>query len=137
MRICTKCGTVFENYFEFDGMCCPIKNCYGEIIEVENDMYEIYKILIEKGYKIQDINTNQSFDKHIYDGILDYRQINTFVDFANDYNFKLLPEGYEKFGTRINKAYDCKLSGSELQKMIWKALYGLLEWAESLKEVEE
>lgn len=152
MKICTTCKTVFEKDFPNsrnnlfnsnfrepfraiydDNRCneCPLRNCHGTIIEIDENLFEVYKILNEKGYP-----TIACCSGHV---IKDY----TYINFQGNLSFSSLPNGFiekhRKFSnetypqTIIVKNYDNKLSSIELQKQLWSTAQDILNWAECLE----
>lgn len=136
MKICNACETVFE--YDLDLKDCPIKGCFGEIVEIDENLFETYKILNRKGYF-----TANCCSGHSSLGERDCPQ--TYIQFYNKIKFIRLPKEFvaethrinNGYVTNISKSYDKKLSSVEMQKQIWNTSLDVLEWAEALDEYHE
>ena len=139
MKICDTCSTIFKDNV-FSTYCesynnCPLRECSGHIIEIDENIYEVYRILNEKGYVTRNCCSAHSFSEHPQ----------TYIQFYGDLSFPSLPDGFELKHdsienegeiTTISKNYNKKLSSVELQMDIWDTSKDLLKWAESLKCVD-
>jgi len=143
-NICNSCAKLFKenaiiNYsdFEFEHLnetICPISECDGYIIEPEENLFEAYKVLIRKGYKITDYCPAEITDS-VYECML-------FFD--GDYDFDCVPKGFvinkeneevnyeEKVTTILVKRYPDKLTGIELQKKVLRTAIDIINWSERL-----
>jgi len=144
MKVCGVCETIFREYAIFIEGHCPLRNCAGQVIDIDDDIYESYKILNAKGYW-----TIYCCSGHAYETELDDFELNdvkSYVSFGDDFDFDYLPEGFivekgswvdaggnESQSTTISKKYDRNLSTVDLQLEIWKSMGGLLIWADKLE----
>jgi hypothetical protein len=52
MKTCLYCNHIFERYIELtEGSDCPLHNCCGEVIEIDDSILHTIQILNKKGYK--------------------------------------------------------------------------------------
>lgn len=145
--LCLKC---FNTYSDFVGngrdifsikyddnkewISCPNTKCVGQIIEVDELMLPIIKILNQKGYY-----TKFCCSGHSYNEVSQ-----CYIMFEKDIELSNAPNGYffEKFTSGINK--DCIIiekifEGSEYKifKDINKNANQLLMWVKKLKNINK
>ena len=136
MRVCNNCETIFEDYLEAEINYCPIRECGGEVIDIDDNMFEIYLILNEKGYWTENTCSGHS-----------YSQLpRTYIQFREDIPFSKLPKDYilnehreitKETKALISRSYNRELSRKDLQITIWESLRDLLIWAEELEYCDE
>ena len=141
MKICNICDVIFkDDIFTFYGSC-PLRGCSGSLIEIDENLYEAYKGLNEKGYI-----TIYCCSAHSFGGYT-----STYISFHGKYSFPVLPVGFKvekKYIkdmseekdiciTTISKMHDRKLSNYNLQMQIWKTARDVLIWVEKLKCIED
>ena len=137
MLICSECGTIFnDDFLGYDGLC-PLRNCTrADLIEIDENLYETYLMLNEKGYCTRNCCSAHSFD--------DCPQ--TYIQFQEFYPFLSLPIDFKVEErsldsdppyTTISKAFDRQMPSVGLQKQIWQTAKDVLEWAESLEYSED
>ena len=128
MKVCNNCETVFG---EVNSCFCPVRGCGGNVIDIDENLFEAYKILNEKDYC-----TNYCCSAHSCEAKDEYWCVNTYISFEEAYDFAELPVGFE-FGegdkTVIRKRYKNGLTSVQLQKQIWKTAKDVLEWAVDLR----
>ena len=140
MKICVVCESIFKDYAIFVEGNCPLRNCCGEVIEIDENLYEAYKLLNEKDYM-----TTYCCSGHSYDEVDGCNAVNTYISFYGEVNFAKLPIGFklERYeyingagnlvpSIGIRKKYQKDLTSIELQKQLWKTSIEVLEWAEKL-----
>jgi hypothetical protein len=138
VKLCDTCSTVFKDNI-FVTYCesfnnCPLRDCIGNIIEIDENLYEAYKILNEKGYSTRYCCSAHSFKEQPF----------MYIQFYGNYAFQNLPVGFKfenniitednfRFHTTtITKKFNRDLSSVKLQVRIWKAAQDILKWAEAL-----
>lgn len=114
---------------EFDsGVACPISNCSGSIIEVDELILPTIVELNRKGYY-----TISSCSGHYYDNCSDI-----YICFDDSYDFKntKLPPGFkceeDDENSTIRKGYGRSVRSDKLFKQIIKDTESLYEWARKL-----
>lgn len=114
---------------EFDsGVVCPISNCPGSIIEVDELMLPTIIELNRKGYY-----TKFCCSGHYYDNCP-----NLYICFDDSYDFKntKLPPGFkckeDDENSIISKGYGRIVKSDKLRKQIIKDAEILYEWARKL-----
>jgi hypothetical protein len=135
MKVCNLCGVVFKDDILTQYVNCPIRDCPGEIIEIDENLFEVYRLLQEKGYCTKNCCSAHSISN----------PPQTYIQFCGEVDFPELPAGFsleimrtrgsEKV-TNIYKRYPANLSSIELQKRIWETMRTLLDWAEKLCDVD-
>jgi len=143
--ICLDCYEVFEenvmrnvqkvNYAEGrDWLFCPITSCGGNVIEVDELLLPVIKILNKKGY-----NTKFCCAGHTYDNYP-----NTYINFEKDVEIPNLPQGFEfdkvgiNNGMTIRKDYKkYKKNEIRLYKEIVRSSLILLAWTRKLPDINE
>ena len=125
---------------------CPKANCYGSVVEIDDLILPVIKLLNQKGYI-----TTYCCSSHSYDA---FSNPNTYISFYRDCFPESLPKGfyaeddkwYEEFYPKysnkdkedicIRKYYDDKLNEFELHKEICKTMIELMKWVEKLEKIE-
>ena len=132
---CPVCGTVFKHGI-MTGQPCPVPNCIGnEIVEIDENLVLVIKMLNELGYM-----TAYCCGGHVFDN---YPQ--TYITFYGDIQFDKLPKGFEistftnegETTTTISKFYSHDLSAFDLQRKLWQTAKDLLSWVEILSPYDE
>ena len=139
MNICDTCGAIFKNSV-FTTYCdsfgnCPLRECYGYLIEIDENLYEAYKVLNEKGYITRNCCSAHSFSE----------RPKTYIQFSGRYSFPSLPTGFkvemrnDESGdciTTISKTLNKEMVSTDLQRKIWKTAQDVLNWSEKLECIE-
>lgn len=135
MKICPCCDTVFENTI-VPYSPCPIRFCGGEIIDIDENIYEVYRLLNEKGYMTRNVCSGHSVSSHPQ----------TYIQLFGAVKFPRLPAGFKvktwlieegEMVTNLFKRHPTTLSSTELQRRLWATARTLLNWAEQLECCEE
>ena len=135
MKICNCCDTVFKDDIFTSYSGCPVRFCGGEVIEIDENLFEVYRLLNEKGYI-----TKYCCSAH---SISSCPQ--TYIQFKGDIKFPKLPTGFKvetrHFGedetvTNLYKRYALNLPTIELQRQIWATALKLLNWATRLEYLD-
>jgi len=132
------CNNVFGNeslsvHYNY----CPLRGCSGELIELDENLYEAFVLLNKKGYVTGFCCSAHSFSSNP----------RSYILIIGEHSFPSLPEGFKckrsfieehpKYGdthsTTLSKEFSRSLSNLELQKQIWKTALDVLEWVESLE----
>ena len=134
MIICMVCETVFREELNiFRGSSCPKIECQGQLIHLDENMYEVYKLLNSKGFVTRNCCTAHSYDE----------RPKLYIQFEDAYIFPTLPCSFKtevhdvgrgKWAT-ISKEFNYQ-STVDLQMQIWQTCADLLQWAEQLKKNE-
>lgn len=135
MDYCNRCWTRFETG-QLTYKHCPLPECQGEVVPIDDDMATTILLLNEKGY-----TTRNCCSGHVGNSCP-----STYIQFFDQIEFPTKPKGFavegkDLFpnlkGTVIRKRHDRKAEPVKLQKSIWKACSDLLDWAEKLPVNEE
>lgn len=135
MRICPCCDTVFEDTI-VPYSPCPIRFCGGDIIDIDENLYEVYCLLNEKGYTTRNACSGHSGSS--------YPQ--TYIQFFGQVGLPCIPAGFKvetrlieegEMVTNLFKRHPANLSSTELQRRLWATARTLLNWAEQLECCEE
>lgn len=147
MLLCLKCYKVYnQKTIKYD--TCKVKNCNGNVVEIDELFVPVIAELYRKGYRTRaccsshyDSRSSNAYSSYIY--------------FVNEYIFPNLPEGYmydqdlypwvdwvgnghDKRNTiRINFNKDKNKSLGELSKDVFNNALNVLEWAEKLPEYKK
>lgn len=124
--LCLKCGEIYDKSLKplNDGEYnfCPKSSCIGEIVEVDEMILPVIRILNLKGYKT----------KFCCGGHPEKKNPNAYILFDFDYRPKTIPEGFEEDGHYAIRS-NFKESGYYINtKKIFEHMYNLMEWAISL-----
>ena len=142
MLLCLNCYKVYNQKTIKNNMC-KVKNCHGDIVEIDELFTPVIIELNRKGYKTKFCcsghYTESSPDSYIY--------------FEDDVELPSLPEGYrydqdiyvdvdwDKWNMTerktIRRIFDKDKSIGELSKDIFMNAVSVLEWAEGLEEVNK
>lgn len=124
---------------------CPKANCYGDVVEIDDLLLPVIKLLNQKGYI-----TTFCCSGHSYEA----GYCNTYISFDNEYLPNIIPKGFivedkqwykenypkcydeNKEDICIRKYYGKDLNEYELHKEICKTAIGLMKWAEKLECLE-
>jgi len=118
---------------------CKVKDCYGDVVEIDELFVPVITELNRKGYITQyccsgHVTGNGGLHSYIY-----------FEDYTP---LPSLPKGYkhdqdmyphikfEEGKVSILRYFDEKLSLTELSKQLYKNAISVLEWAEELEEIK-
>jgi len=149
MRFCNICDTIFEDYAITKNNWCMVYGCCGEIIELDDNLYQAYSVFHSKGYLLRDGSVGKSYSP-FSDGIETLYKKAELI-FEGMYMFPSLPDGFESkhienkdseiwvndWTTILYKNYDRDICCTKYQKEIWKTSLDILEWVESLEEMSE
>ena len=149
------CMSCFEEY-KRDGLKlnedsyespCPKSNCYGVVVEIDDMILPIIKLLNQKGYISTFCCSNHSYEAG--------NKSNTYISFESECVPNTVPNGfyiedkkwYEENHPNfvyttdkdicIRKYYDDELDEFELHVEICKTMVDLMEWAEELDDISE
>ena len=127
---------------------CKVKECYGDVVEVDELFVPVIAELNRKGYR-----TIACCSSHFDSG--SHNAQSSYIYFDDEYLFSNLPKGYmydqdmyplvdweghghDKRNTiRIQFNKDKNKSFSELSKDIFNNAISVLVWAEGLEELKE
>ena len=149
-NVCTRCGLIVRSCFVdvyklqhkgegfyADYVPCVDKNCNGSIVEVDENILPIIKLLWNKGY-----NTNHCCSGHAYQA--DSNVVNeTYISFRDSYTFQDIPLGFSYITTEdeinnikrkshtIRKTIESKNEYETMSELNYTMLL-LYKWAESL-----
>lgn len=129
MDYCNHCWTRFATG-QLTYKYCPLPECEGEVVPIDDDMTTTILLLNDKGYM-----TRNCCSGHVGDSCP-----STYIQFFNRIEFQTKPKGFTVEtgkSTTIRKTHDSKADPVKLQKSIWKACADLLDWAEKLPVNEE
>jgi len=137
--LCLNCYKVY-NQKTIKNNICKVKECYGDVVEIDELFVPVIAELNRKGYITQyccsgHVAGNSGLHSYIY---------------FEDYTFlPSLPEGYKhdqdiyphiKFDegkVSILRYFDKKLNLVELSKQLYKNAISLLEWVDGLPDLNE
>jgi len=140
MLLCLNCYKIYNQKTIKNNMC-KVKNCHGDIVEVDELFTPVIAELNRKGYKTRTCCSGH-FDNNAYNAY------NSYIYFEDNILLPSLPDGYmydqdlypwvdwegqEKNIIRI-QFDDKNKSFNELSKDIFMNAIGVLEWAEELEE---
>ena len=127
MKICFKCNTLFERHFDLGLIkVCPVKDCYGDVVEIDDNIFHPIQTLNNKGYI-----TDFCCSGHLWGG----SPYIVFDEMVNKNCFDTYPGGFlpSEFGT---KAYISRTIKNKdvlfKQRELNKSAYELLKWSEEL-----
>ena len=135
MDYCNHCWTRFATG-QLTYKYCPLPECEGEVVPIDDDMATTILLLNDKGYM-----TRNCCSGHVGDSCP-----STYIQFFNQIEFATTPKGFtvevrelspHLTVTNICKQHNRKTDPVKLQKSIWKACADLLDWAEKLPVNEE
>jgi uncharacterized protein (UPF0297 family) len=101
------------------------------VIEIDENIYEVYRLLNEKGYTTTNCCSAHSISN----------PPRTYIQFLGEVRFSVLPAGFKVETTRTSeddtvtnlyKDYAHNLPSATLQRKIWATAQALLNWAERL-----
>ena len=139
MLLCLNCYKIYNQKTIKNNMC-KVKECYGDVVEVDELFVPVISELNRKGYFTQyccsgHVAGNGGFHSYIY-----------FEDYTL---LPSVPEGYKhdqdmyphiKFDegkVSILRYFDEKLNLMELSKQLYKNSISVLEWVEGLPNLNE
>jgi len=129
--LCLNCYKIYNQKTIKNNMC-KVKDCYGDMVEVDELFVPVIAELNRKGYR-----TRYCCSSHYTkDSIQSYIMFENFIEFPS------LPKGYnydvgctERNGnTHIESYLDKNKNFNELSKDIFNNAVNVLEWAEGLEE---
>lgn len=145
MLLCLNCYKVYNQKTIKNNMC-KVKECYGDVVEVDELFVPVIAELNRKGYKTQYCCSGHYADEYS----------SSYIFFIEDYVFPNLPECYmydqdlypwaylntngqkSKRNTIRCDFYENKnKSIGELSKEIFRSVVRVLEWAEELEEYKK
>ena len=134
MLLCLNCYKIYNQKTIKNNMC-KIKECYGDVVEIDELFVPVIAELNRKGYRTRYCCSGH----YTKDSIITYIMFEDFIEFL------YLPEGYNydvswtmrNGNTDIEKYIDKNKSFNELSKDIFNNAVSVLEWAEGLKELNE
>jgi len=147
MLLCLNCYKVYNQKTIKNNMC-KVKECYGDVVEVDELFVPVIAELNRKGYR-----TIACCSSHFDSG--SHNAQSSYIYFDDEYLFSNLPKGYmydqdmyplvdweghghDKRNTiRIQFNKDKNKSFSELSKDIFNNAISVLVWAEGLEELKE
>jgi len=94
MKICFKCNTLFEHHFDIGLIkVCPVKDCYGDVVEIDDNIFHPIQTLNNKGY-----TTQHCCSGHLWGG----SPYIVFDEMVNKNCFDTFPNGFSQreFGTK-------------------------------------
>jgi len=136
MLLCLNCYKVYNQKTIKNNMC-KVKDCYGDVVEVDELFVPIIAELNRKGYE-----TRYCCSGHVAGN----GGLHSYIYFEDYTSLPCLPEGYKhdqdmyphiKFDegkVSILRYFDEKLSLMELSKQLYKNAIVVLEWVEGLEE---
>ena len=137
MLLCLKCCKVY-NQKTIKNNQCKVKECFGEVVEIDELFIPVIAELNKKGYK-----TRACCSGHLEKGC-----INSYIYFYDDKIPSTLPKEFlfdqdlypwVNWGNRtkncIRKLFDSKKNINDLSKDIFKNAISVLEWAEELENL--
>jgi len=131
MLLCLNCFKIYNQKTIKNDMC-KVKECYGDVVEVDELFVPVIAELNRKGY----ITRYCCSSHYTKDSIQSYIMFEDFIELPS------LPKGYnydvgwtERNGNaHIEKYLDKNKSFNELSKDIFNNAVSVLEWAEGLDE---
>ena len=138
MLLCLKCNKTY-NQRTIKNNLCKVKECHGEVIEVDELFIPVITELNNKGYK-----TRYCCSGHLVENPSSY------IYFEDDATLPYLPKGYlydqdmyphvdwNKWEIRntIRRNFDNTARLNELSKSIFENAVSVLDWAEGLPELD-
>jgi hypothetical protein len=146
MLLCLNCFKVYNQKTIKNNMC-KVKNCYGDIVEIDELFVPVIIELNKKGY-----NTVACCSSHFDSN--SHNAYSSYIYFDDEYKFSSLPDGYmydqdlypwvdwkengyDKRNTiRIEFNKNKDINFNELSKSIINNAVSVLEWAEGLDEIK-
>jgi hypothetical protein len=127
MKICFKCNTLFESYFDIGfEKGCPIKDCFGDVVEIDDNIFHPVRTLNEKGYITAFCCSGNLWKSNPYIVFDDIVNKDCFCDYPNNFV-------QDESGSRVVIRRPINsIEVLERQKELNEATYSLLEWAEKL-----
>lgn len=136
MLLCLKCFKVYKQKTIKNNMC-KIKDCHGDVVEIDELFIPVIAELNRKGYK-----TNFCCSGHISE------YSSSYIYFKDEVVLPSLPKGYLydqdmyphvdwnrwQVKNTIRKQFDEKKSLNELSKDIYYNAIEVLKWAEELPD---
>ena len=124
--LCLKCGEIYDKGLkplnEEEYNFCPKSSCIGEIVEVDEMILPVIRILNLKGYRT----------KFCCSGHPEKKKPNGYILFDFGYRPKTIPAGFEEEGRYAIRS-NFEESGYYINtKKILEDMYALMEWAISL-----
>ena len=134
MLLCLNCYKIYNQKTIKNNMC-KVKECYGDVVEIDELFVPVIAELNRKGYRT----------RYCCSGHYTKDSITTYIMFEDFIELPSLPEGYNydvdwtirNGNTDIEKYIDKNKSFNELSKDIFNNAVSVLEWAEGLKELNE
>jgi hypothetical protein len=127
MKICFKCNTLFERHFDIGLIkVCPVKDCYGDVVEIDDNIFYTIQTLNIKGYI-----TQHCCSGHLWGG----SPYILFDEMVNKNCFDTYPDGFfqRELGTKAYISRNIKDKDVLYkQRELNKSAYELLKWAEEL-----
>jgi hypothetical protein len=128
MKTCLSCGNIFDrdivtNEYNF----CPMLHCGGEVIDIDDNIFECIKMLNQKDYPTLYCCSGHSWNSYPY--IL-------FDDIVSEYSFESLPEGFKvsqsnNKNINISKSIDSSNMLDKL-RLLFDSAMELFKWADGL-----
>lgn len=128
MKICLECNNLFfRDFVSMQGSGCPILNCSGEIVDIDDNILYPITVLNQKGYSTEfscaghtwGHDTYLLFSSIVHPNAFQSLPKNFSSEIVNNYNLKIfrsIPEG----------------SVAVRQKCLMESSVALIEWAEKL-----
>ena len=127
MKICFKCNTLFEHHFDIGfEKVCPVKDCGGDVVEIDDNIFHPVRTLNEKGYITAFCCSGHLWESDPYI---------VFDDIVNKDCFCNYPNNFVQDGSGSRVVIRRSINNIEVlerQKELNEATYSLLEWAEKL-----
>jgi hypothetical protein len=140
MLLCLKCSKVY-NQKTIKNNQCKVKECFGEVVEIDELFIPVIAELNRKSYKTL----------YCCSGHAGEHNPNSYIYFDDNVTLSYLPEGYLydqdmypnvdwnkwKIKNTIRKLFDSKKNMNELSKDIFKNAINVLKWAEGLEDLND
>jgi len=139
MLLCLNCYKIYNQKTIKNNMC-KVKECCGDVVEVDELFVPIIAELNRKGYFTQyccsgHVAGNGGFHSYIY--FEDYTHLPSLPD-GYKHDQDMYPHiKFEDGKVSILRYFDEKLNLTELSKQLYKNSISVLEWVEGLPDLNE
>jgi hypothetical protein len=135
MYVCLECWQVFDYRIVpglGEGGCCPVKGCFGEIIDLDENFIPVIRLLNEKGYE-----TRFCCSGHVWDDVPEtIHAYIAFQDYVKKEELEPLPKGWKfnepEEGPIIRAEYRAS-DPVRIQLAILDGVKAVAKWALGLK----